>query len=150
MIKIDSKNFTKIFGSSSYSEKKPKFRNCKIENEEGKFDSKNEYGRYLELKADLAAGFISHLERQVRYSFIQNGVTLTSYIADFRYIDKRLSEVIVEDFKSAATLKEPLFRVKAKMMRAFFNVDVLITEKKGKYYVSQKFSVRRNSRKSKR
>ena len=44
-----------------------KFRNKKIFTKDGKFDSKREMHRYLELAAMQEAGEITGLERQARY-----------------------------------------------------------------------------------
>lgn len=47
-----------------------KFRNKKIFTKDGKFDSKREMHRYLELAAMQQAGKITGLERQARYILI--------------------------------------------------------------------------------
>lgn len=72
-----------------------KFKNKKIFTTAGKFDSKKEMHRYLELAAMQEAGKITGLERQARYILIgsqkrEDGTTErpVSYTADFRYTDK--------------------------------------------------------------
>ena len=47
-----------------------KFRNKKIFTKDGKFDSKREMHRYLELAAMQQAGKITGLERQPRYILV--------------------------------------------------------------------------------
>jgi Protein of unknown function (DUF1064) len=86
------------------------------------FDSKAEAKRWFELQMLGRTGALSRLERQVRFDFKHNGVNLGSYKADFTYYTKE--KFVVEDVKSAATEKLPVFRMKKKMMKAFWNLDV--------------------------
>lgn len=89
-----------------------KFRNKKIFTTAGKFDSKREMHRYLELAAMQEAGEITGLERQTRYILVgsqkrEDGTTErpVSYTADFRYTDKE-GKIVVEDVKSPRTRKK--------------------------------------------
>ena len=103
-----------------------KYRNIKTTIDGIQFDSKAEARRWQELKLLERAGELSRLERQVKYKFEHNGVKLGSYIADFAYFTKQ--ERVVEDVKGAATAKLPMFRMKAKMMKAFYGIDVKIVQ----------------------
>ncbi len=109
------------------------------------FDSKRESKRYLELRALEAAGKISELRMQVRYSLlpearepdtmgprggvkrgkvIERGV---DYYADFEYIDNETGQRVTEDVKgyrdpqSAAYAK---FVLKRKMMLYFHGIRI--------------------------
>ena len=87
-----------------------------------KFDSKKEAARYQELLLLQKAKKISSLRTQVRYKFEKGGVLICAYVADFVYLEKGVE--VVEDVKSAFTRKNPVYRIKKKMMLAFFGIDV--------------------------
>lgn len=103
------------------------------------FDSKGELARWEELRLLERAGEVSELRRQVKYPLVVNGVNLGSYVADFVYIkmvpfpwpkglevpDARfLPTAIIEDFKGVRT---PVYRLKAKLMRALHGIKILET-----------------------
>lgn len=83
------------------------------------FDSKAEAARYQNLRLLERAGLISHLELQVRYDFAINGVKLGYYLCDFRYVQD--GETVVEDVKG---MKTPVYRLKAKLMKALYGITV--------------------------
>ena len=84
------------------------------------FDSKKEASRYLDLRLLEQFNKIKNLELQPKYSFEMNGVKICTYRADFRYIDKDGNEII-EDVKG---YKTSMYRLKKKLMRAFYGIDV--------------------------
>ena len=86
------------------------------------FDSKGEAARWQELKLLERAGQISGLERQIKYALVVNGVKLGAYVADYRYTEN--GEQVVEDFKGVVT---PVYRLKKKLMKALYSIDVLET-----------------------
>lgn len=86
------------------------------------FASKGEMKRWLELKQLERAGVIKGLQRQVSFTLSHNGVTLCKYVADFVYTEN--GKPVVDDYKGYIT---PLFRLKAKLMKAFHGVDIRIT-----------------------
>ncbi len=89
------------------------------------FDSKKEALRFVQLRQLEKDGKIRQLELQKRFDFVLNDVKICSYVADFVYFtDERR---VVEDVKSEFTKKLPVYRIKKKMMKAFFNIDVLET-----------------------
>ena len=107
-----------------------KFRNKKIFTTDGKFDSKREMHRYLELAAMQQAGKITGLERQAKYILIgsqkrEDGTTErpVSYTADFRYTDKE-GKIIVEDAKSPRTRKNPEYIIKRKLMLERYGITI--------------------------
>lgn len=83
------------------------------------FDSKGEAARYTQLLARLQHGEITNLRRQVKYRIEINGVHVCDYIADFVYTENGAE--VVEDFKGYIT---PVYRLKAKLMRAVHGVTV--------------------------
>jgi hypothetical protein len=57
-----------------------------------------------------------------------NGILICTYIADFTYT--RDGKYIVEDFKGVLT---DVFKLKRKLMKAIFNIDILISRKPTAY-----------------
>lgn len=86
-----------------------------------RFASRAEAARYRELKVLARAGKIRDLELQPRYPLVVNGITICTYVADFRYTASRL--VVVEDVKSPATIT-PVYRLKRALMRAVYNIEI--------------------------
>lgn len=87
------------------------------------FDSLAEARRYCELKHMRDAGMISDLELQPAFPLIVNGVKVAQYRADFSYVDVD-GQRRVEDVKSPATAKNPVYRLKSKMVKAQYGIDV--------------------------
>lgn len=85
------------------------------------FDSRKEANRYMELRVLERAGYISNLQPQVPFPFRVNNVLVCTYRADFVY--ERDGQRIVEDAKGVVT---PVFRIKAKLMKAIYGIDVVI------------------------
>jgi len=85
------------------------------------FASAKEARRYSELKLLERAGEISALMLQPRFPLKVNDQLICTYVADFIYQDKGGSSV-VEDAKG---FKTPEYKLKRKLMRAVFAVDVV-------------------------
>lgn len=106
-----------------------KYKNKKIETEDGVFDSKREYERWQELKMLEKTGAIAGLKRQVKYELIpqqrepdtigkrggvKKGKVLErecTYVADFVYSEN--GKLIAEDTKG---FKTEVYRIKKKLM----------------------------------
>lgn len=101
-------------GSASFATKH-KYRAKPVTIDGIRFASQAEGKRYLELKVLEAAGEITHLELQPKYTIVINGVKICSYLADFRYRTKE--GAVTEDVKGAIT---PVYRLKKKMVEAMF------------------------------
>ena len=99
-----------------------KFRNRRVEVDGLKFDSVKESKRWAELQFMERAGEIKNLQRQVRIHIVINGVKVCTYIADFTY--EELGGVVVEDVKSEFTRKDPVYRLKNKLMKACHGIDI--------------------------
>lgn len=92
------------------------------------FHSKHEAVRYGELKVALQAGIIKELKLQVKYPLVINGVLIADYYADFVYKLTRdmgyTWTTVVEDRKSEITAKDPVYRLKKKLMLAIYGIDI--------------------------
>jgi len=104
-----------------------KFRAKKTVTDGITFDSQKEAIRYLQLKEDLNKGKITELRLQVKFDCIVNDAKICYYLADFVYVDSK-GKTIVEDVKSDYTAKNPVYRLKKKLVEALY--DVFITEVK--------------------
>ncbi len=103
---------------------KSKYGNKKITAFGLKFDSRGEYQRYTFLKDAENRGLISNLKCQVPFKIDVNGMHICKYIADFTYLKKDSLELIIEDFKSEFTRKNPIYRLKKKLMEASFGIII--------------------------
>ena len=103
----------------------------KVKTEEGTFDSKKEYKRWLELKQMAENGLITDLERQVKYELIpsQKGIERNEkpcyYIADFVY--HRCSKQIVEDVKGQrkGSAGWSMYVIKRKLMKQVYDIEII-------------------------
>lgn len=97
------------------SQKKPynKFKNHKVKNILGAFDSKLEYKHFLLLKAKEQKGEISHLARQVRIKLGKAKECKAHYIADFVFFDNLANIWVVMDSKGVET---DAFKIKLKWL----------------------------------
>ena len=114
-----------------------KYKNKKIKYDGIIFDSIKEANRYKELKLLERAGEIRELRVHVGFVLIpaqyetykrygKTGKRLkdgrrciekeVTYIADFTYWDCKTCKEVVEDVKSAITKKNPVYRLKKKLM----------------------------------
>ena len=88
------------------------------------FDSRHEAARYRQLKLMEKAKAIQDLQTQVRFPLIKKskyGREIV-YVADFVYYENGV--MVVEDAKSAITKKNPVYRLKKRMMAEFRNVVI--------------------------
>ena len=105
--------------------KPSKYKNKKTEVDGIVFDSKKEAARWLELKALEAAGAIRRLSRQVRIPLEVNGTVVAHWVADFAYYeDLQMLRPVWEDVKSDYTRKLPVYRLKKKLVKAIYGVDI--------------------------
>lgn len=99
-----------------------KYNNIKTTVDGITFDSKAEARRWLQLKQLERAGRIKRLERQTPIDVIYDGVKLFRYRADFSYFED--GQRIHEDVKGVMT---PVFRLKARILKAMLKIDIRIT-----------------------
>ena len=102
-----------------------KYHNVKTEIDGHTFDSKHEAGRYCELIVLRDAGMISGLILQPSFDISINGHRICKYIADFEYFTHDSSRRIIEDAKSEATRRIPIYRLKKKLMKAVYDIDIV-------------------------
>lgn len=116
MTQISAAEFRKL------TRKKPsKYLNKKTVVDGIKFDSKKEAGRWVQLKILESKGEIEELMRQRRYDLRVKDVIICSYVADFTYWRCGFH---VEDVKSDFTRKNPVYRIKKKLMKAIYGIDI--------------------------
>lgn len=99
-------------------EKKPKYKNTKIEVDGISFDSELEAKRYEQLKLMQRAGEITDLQLQHRFVLLGgyvNGagdyIRPITYVCDFKYRD-RSGRLVIEDTKG---MKTDVYRIKKKL-----------------------------------
>lgn len=100
---------------------KNKYRAQPVVTDEGRFASKKEYADWTALKVQERLGYISHLERQVKFYLTINGQQVCSYVADAVYFDTTTKQRIVADSKGVST---PVFKLKKRLMKALLNIEV--------------------------
>lgn len=101
-----------------------KYRAQKTEVDGITFDSKAEARRYGQLKLLVAAREIRDLELQPAYPLVVEGQKIAVYKADFRYFDRLTGKHVLEDVKSPPTAKRSDYRMKKKLVRALYGIDV--------------------------
>lgn len=101
-----------------------RYRNVKIEMDGFVFDSKGEAGRYVELLAKLTRGEISNLEVHPTFELVIGVFRIGRYTADFRYRVVATGDVVVEDYKSRATMTRD-YALRKKLMKALHGINVV-------------------------
>jgi hypothetical protein len=102
-----------------------KYGNVKIEEDGKTFDSIKEAKYYGQLKLRKAAGEIKDFEHHVVYQIELNEQKIFKYEADFvvQYHDG--TQTII-DVKSKATATLPVFNLKKRIIKAIYNVDIIV------------------------
>ena len=111
-----------------------KFKNHKVKNILGSFDSKLEYKHFLLLKAREQKGEISTLKRQVRIKLGRSKECKIYYIADFVFYDNIEKIWVVMDSKGVDT---DTFKVKLKWLfdsYSSFKFDLVYNNKLESFY----------------
>lgn len=111
-----------LTGASQDKGSRRKYGNKTCEVNGVQFDSKKEARRYEELMGFLQAGWITDLKLQHHFTLAEafkmpdgTPIRKMEYIADFTYTDGE-GRFIVEDVKSEATRKNPVYAIKKKLM----------------------------------
>lgn len=97
-----------------------RYRNTKVEVDGIMFHSKKEAQRYQELLLLERGGIISDLKLQPRFllqdkfKHKDKRYRKIEYSADFQYVED--GDTIVEDVKSFITKKDPVYRLKKKLL----------------------------------
>lgn len=103
--------------------KRSKYGNIKCEYDGKKFDSTGEMNRYMFLMQCQKDGLIVGLVCQPEYKILINDIYICKYVADFSYLIHGGIK-IVEDYKSKATAKDKTYRLKKKMVEAYYGVSI--------------------------
>lgn len=111
-----------VSAGKNKSAAKSKYNNVKIEVDGEKFDSKKEAARYGQLLLLQKSGQITNLQKQVPFRLEVNGQLVCKYIADFTYAVNGVG--VVEDCKSKHTRTLPVYRIKKKLLKALYNIDI--------------------------
>lgn len=91
-----------------------------------RFASKREAAYYGTLKMREKAGEVSAVELQKPYTFTSpDGTLLATYRADFCFWDHTADRFRVVDVKGVETAE---FRMKKRMMRAFYGIEVEVVK----------------------
>lgn len=102
--------------------KQHKFRAQRCEIDGFKFHSKIEGRRFVYLRSLRDGGVISDLELQPAFILVVNGTKIGKYLADFAYnLD---GQRVYEDVKSPATQALRLYRLKRKLVKALYGVEI--------------------------
>lgn len=87
------------------------------------FHSTGEANYWLFLQDRLRGGYIKKLQRQVKFPFEINGVTVTSYKADY-VVTNHDGSIEVIDYKSMFTIGLEPFQIKKSLMLALYGVEI--------------------------
>lgn len=133
-LKIPTLAGDKALVISSEPIKKPsKYRNKPTQIGTHKFDSKKEAARWriLQARTKLREGdhdLIIKLQHHTVFPLEVNGVHICNYEADFTYVIpgyRPITDIlVVEDVKSAFTRKNPVYRLKKKLMKAIHGIEI--------------------------
>ena len=95
-----------------------------------RFDSKAEGARYVHLRLLEQGGYIRDLACQVKFELHgKDGSVVTRYFADFVYLEPDpviagAWHEVVEDRKGGTATATPVYKLKAKLMRAEYGVVI--------------------------
>lgn len=115
-------------GKSIVDKPRAKYGNQKVEYQGQKYDSKKELNRSMELEKLQNLGLIKDLQKQVpfelqpKFKFLGKTIRAINYVADFVY--KENGELVVEDVKSPITRKNPVYKLKKKMMMYIHGIEI--------------------------
>lgn len=114
----------KMISSSVTANRTSKYLNKKVIIDGHKFDSKKESLRYLELKQLEASGEIKLLKMQYPIILFEKSKygRAIKYVADFTYIKD--GQLVVEDVKSAFTRKNPVYRLKKRIVAEKYDIEI--------------------------
>jgi hypothetical protein len=104
--------------------KPSKYRSERLDFDGKRFHSIAEATRWRDLLLLVEAGEIADLEYQPRFPLTVNGVLVATYVADARYRETATGEVVVEDTKGGQATKTPLYKLKCKLVRALYGIEI--------------------------
>lgn len=99
-----------------------KYKNKKCTYDKIEFASIKERNFFIYLKQLEEKGTIRDLKLQVKFPVVVNKKRICSYVSDFTYYDEFGYHVV--DVKSPITAKNPVFRLKKKLVEALYNFEI--------------------------
>ncbi len=111
-----------------------KYRNKPVVVDGVRIDSRREARRWTELQIMERAGMIRDLQPQVTY-ILAPSVKIAGegrarpamrYTADFRYVDAKTGDVVVEDVKNPTTAKAADWRMRQHLMMSVHGISVRV------------------------
>lgn len=87
------------------------------------FDSKKESAAWIKLRRMEEAGIIKNLVRQTSLDFFIDGKKMFTYKPDMEYDDADGKHHYI-DVKGAITAKNPTFRLKKKIIEAYYKITI--------------------------
>lgn len=90
------------------------------------YASKREANRAAELALLERSAYIGPVSKQLPFELLPKAPelgykTALRYVADFRYVDLRTGEIVVEDVKG---FKTPVYKLKKRLMRQLLGVEI--------------------------
>jgi hypothetical protein len=107
--------------------KRPKYRNAPVVVDGERFDSKKEAEHIRVLKEMERRGEIRDLKyakKDCRINIVVNGVRVCAAIPDAIYTHTATGAVVYVDVKSEITRRNPVYRLKKKLLRAVHGIEV--------------------------
>lgn len=102
----------------------PKYRNKRVRFDGIVFGSKKEADRYRVLKALSDARLIIGLAIHPVFAIVVRNIEVAVYEADFSYQRTNPPGLVVEDVKSPITAKNPVYRLKKKLVEAIYGITI--------------------------
>lgn len=106
--------------------KRSKYGAVKVTCDNIEFHSKKERNRFLQLRMLRNAGEIKCLSIQVEFVLETGDEKIASYFADFLYYTKE-GQLVVEDVKSPITRRQSTYKLKKKMVKSIYGIDITET-----------------------
>lgn len=100
-----------------------KYGNVKKEYNGFVYDSTKEAAFARDLDFRLMGKDIKSWQKQIRYTFVHEGKRICSYVLDF-LIENNDGTFEYVDVKSEATRKLAVYRLKKRLMKVFFDIDI--------------------------
>jgi hypothetical protein len=120
--RISAAELREAMSGSKASSRAGKYNAQRVKTEDGNFDSKMEYQRFLALRLLERAGQIQDLRRQIPFKLEAGGISISTYVADFVY--QQDGYQVVEDSKG---FKTPEYRLKRRLMKEILGITILET-----------------------
>lgn len=99
-----------------------KYGNVAVVSDGYRFDSLKEERRYRELRVLERVGAVENVQCQPQFYITRDGQVIATYRADFRYLDRRTRQWVIEDVKSEATRRKEAYRLRKALVESQYGV----------------------------